>query len=463
MSGAERWKVSRYVTRVDLDAVDTMLLYGGLAGRLVELTGSKRLDAEAVLADPNAGRSKASDHEVRGVLEDQGILVPEAWDERALLEERRAMAHDPNVGSMSLTICPTVNCNYRCTYCYQHHVGKWMPDGVQDRLVSFLERQQPAVGSLWVTWFGGEPLLALPVIERLTRLLRALVPEQAYGAHIITNGSLLTPDVSERLVELGVESAQITLDGPRELHDRRRPMASGEPTFDRILRHLREADPRLRFSVRVNTDARNASRVTELFDELDDAGLRGRLVVYFAPVMPYTEVCSDTAGHCLAGQDWSRVNARLRLEAVERGYGSVALPQSRSGVCIADNPRGWVVTPDGLFYKCWNDVTEPDKAVYDVFRDEQTPRMRAELDRWQAWSPFALSDCVDCKTLPQCHSGCAHLAMKQPGPLTHGDCSELKWNLPETIATYYLAQTREQAARNLAARMPRLIPLRQVT
>lgn len=53
--------------------------------------------------------------------------------------------------------------------------------------------------------------------------------------------------------------------------------------------------------------------------------------------------------------------------------------------------------------------------------------------------------------------------MKQPVPLTHGDCSELKWNLPETIATYYLAQSREQAARDLAARLPRLIPQRQVT
>jgi len=183
--------------------------------------------------------------------------------------------------------------------------------------------------------------------------------------------------------------------------------------------------------------------------------------VYFAPVTPYTQVCADTAGHCLAGADWSKINAQLRLWAMERGYGTVTLPQSRTGVCIADDPRGWVVTPEGLFYKCWNDVTEPDRAVYDVVRGERTPRMQAELERWQNWSPFALSECRDCGTLPQCHSGCAHLAMQQPGALTHGDCSELKWNLPETIATYYLAHARQQAAEQLAARR-KVMPLQPV-
>ncbi len=452
-------KVSRYVTRVELEDVDTLLVYGGLAGRLVEATGDTRAAVEALLADPN-GPSIDDDGTVRTTLRDQGILIPESWDELAILEQRRALGHDPLAGGMSLTICPTVNCNYRCTYCYQRHVGRLMSDAVQDRLVAFVSEQTPPVSSLWITWFGGEPLMGLSVIERLTPILRALVPDDAYGAHIITNGSLVTPEVSTRLIDLGIESAQITLDGPREVHDVRRPAAGGQPTFDRILTNMAGADRRLRFSVRVNTDRRNAERVSELFDQLDAAGLRGRAQVYFAPVTPYTQVCADTAGHCLAGSDWSKLNASLRLEAVQRGYGALALPQSKTGVCIADDPRGWVVTPEGLFYKCWNDVTEPSKAVYDVVRGERTAAMQAELDRWQNWSPFALSECRECRTLPQCHSGCAHLAMQQPGALTHGDCSELKWNLPETLATYYLAEKRQALAEEITKR--RMIPLQPV-
>jgi uncharacterized protein len=444
--------VSRYVTRVMLEEVDTLLLYGGLAGRLVEVTGSTRDCAEALLKDPNSDIPGL--REAKQVLIDQGILVPDSWDERSLLEARRELAHDPNVGSMSLTICPTVNCNFRCTYCYQHHVGKLMSADVQDSLIGFLRRQQPPVSSLFVTWFGGEPLLGFDVIERLTPRLRTLAPD-AYSAHIITNGSLLTREISARLVDLGVESAQVTLDGPRTRHNERRPLAGGQSTFDRILENLCAADRRLRFSVRVNTDRRNSEEVTELFDQLDAAGLRGRVQVYFAPVTAYTDVCADTAGHCLAGNEWSQLNMRLRLAAMDRGYGSVALPVSRTGMCIADDPRGWVVTPEGRLFKCWNDVTAPERAVYDIVTDEQTPRMQAELERWTSWSPFRLTDCVDCKTLPQCHSGCAHIAMQREGPLTHGDCSELKWSLPETIAMYYLAHAREQAMR-------RYIPLQPI-
>ena len=454
MSNTNRWKVSRYVTRVGLDEADTLLLYGGLAGRLVEVTGATRDFAEALLADPNSHAPALE--EAKQVLIDQGILIPESWDELSLLEARRARAHDPNVGSMSLTICPTVNCNFRCTYCYQHHVGRLMSADVQDQLIAFLNRQQPPVTSLFVTWFGGEPLLGFDVIDGLTPRLRALVPDGAYSAHIITNGSLLTPEISTRLVDLGVESAQVTLDGPRERHNGRRPLAGGQPTFDRILDHVRRADSRLRVSVRVNTDRRNANEVTDLFDQLDHAGLRGRVQVYFAPVTAYTDVCADTAGHCLAGNEWSQLNVRLRLAAMERGYGTVALPVSRTGMCIADDPRGWVVTPEGRLFKCWNDVTTPDRAVYDIVRNEQTPQMKAELERWTSWSPFGLAECVECKTLPQCHSGCAHIAMKQEAPLTHGDCSELKWNLPETIAMYYLSHARQEAAR-------RFIPLQPVS
>ena len=94
--------------------------------------------------------------------------------------------------------------------------------------------------------------------------------------------------------------------------------------------------------------------------------------------------------------------------------------------------------------------------------------MAAELARWQAWSPFVLSECRECDVLPQCNSGCAHVAMKQPGAISHGDCSELKWNLPATVATYYLGHRRREAAEELLARMPevpqeRLIPLRPVS
>jgi len=39
--------------------------------------------------------------------------------------------------------------------------------------------------------------------------------------------------------------------------------------------------------------------------------------------------------------------------------------------------------------------------------------------------------------------------MQQPAPITHGDCSELKWNLPETLATFYLSHRRREVSKRL--------------
>lgn len=443
-------RVSRYLTTVELDEVDTSLLYGGLLGRLIEVRGAQRAVARALLAAPN--ESKPEWDALRKEMVDHAILVPTEWDELSIIEQRRLLSQTAVRNAMQLTVCPTVNCNYRCVYCYQEHLGRLMSPEVQEALHTYLDTQLVPVDQLRITWFGGEPLLGLDrVIEPLTERFRARVGEN-YSASMISNGWLLTPPTSERLVELGVESVQVTLDGPREIHDQRRPLAGGGGTFDRILGHLRDCDPRLAIALRVNTDERNAGRTSELLDQLEEAGLAGRVYVYFAPVVAYTEVCADTSGHCIAGRDWSTLSARLRLEAMERGLSDASLPASKTGVCIADDPRGWVVTPDGLLYKCWNDVTTPSKAVDNLLEGttpERRAQMEAELKSWQSWTPFKLSECRDCKVLPQCQSGCGHIAMQQKAPITHGDCTELKWNLEETIATYYLSQRRRELSRDL--------------
>ena len=82
-------------------------------------------------------------------------------------------------------------------------------------------------------WMGGEPLLALDVIEKLTMgaLEIAAKREVEFSAKIITNGYLLTPAVAEKLVQdFKVDFFQITLDGMANTHNRKRPSLNGDPT-----------------------------------------------------------------------------------------------------------------------------------------------------------------------------------------------------------------------------------------
>jgi uncharacterized protein len=132
------------------------------------------------------------------------------YDERAALEAmgRGACAKSHGV---SLTICPTMGCNFDCPYCFEDHSPGKMSAEVRDDVVALAERMLDASGSkdVHVTWFGGEPLLAPDVIESLSERLMTLVEERGgeYRASIITNGYLLTQEVVDMLGRCKVGSA----------------------------------------------------------------------------------------------------------------------------------------------------------------------------------------------------------------------------------------------------------------
>jgi uncharacterized protein len=334
-----------------------------------------------------------------------------------------------------------------------------MSTHIQEKIIQLVKENEPPIKSLSVTWFGGEPLIALPVVEKLSKKFINLSKENfSYEASIITNGWLFTPDISRLLADLCVKSVQITIDGPREIHNRRRPRIGGKPTFDRIIDNIAASDPRLHINVRMNVDQENIKRVPELLDQLDEAELRDKINIYFAPVIPYTDVCVDISSSCITGRTWSKLQTQLQLYAFERGYGGPSLPPSKTHVCLADNMEGKVISPSGLIFKCWNNVTQPQNAVFDLSSKTQTPNMKKTHDQWTNWSPFNQSECVECNILPQCMGGCPYLSLQQKDQPKNDYCKELKHNLPETIAIYYLNYKRKEEAKLLMKKLHQWLP-----
>ena len=93
-----------------------------------------------------------------------------------------------------------------------------------------------------LTFFGGEPLLNMPVLYYLAERLHARLRRRAASScsiNIITNGLLLTREMVERLNPLGLNGIKITLDGDRDAHNQSRPLRGGQGTFDRIIANTR--------------------------------------------------------------------------------------------------------------------------------------------------------------------------------------------------------------------------------
>ena len=63
-----------------------------------------------------------------------------------------------------LILMPTEQCNLRCTYCYEDFRHRHMEPRVVTGVKRFLSKRAPKLDLLRIDWFGGEPLLARPIV-----------------------------------------------------------------------------------------------------------------------------------------------------------------------------------------------------------------------------------------------------------------------------------------------------------
>ncbi len=155
-------------------------------------------------------------------LAKRGVIAN--YDEREAFElQRRIECTATHGGNVSVTICPTLACNFECPYCFATRGrGKMSPE-VQDDVVGLVARMLDAAHAkeLTITWFGGEPLMGTDVIESLSPRLVRLAEERgcAYKAWIFTNGYLLNEGVVDLLVRCRVNHVHIPLDGVGATND----------------------------------------------------------------------------------------------------------------------------------------------------------------------------------------------------------------------------------------------------
>lgn len=434
-------KASAYIHKTEL-LDGTCLFFNFYTLNLIELLSADARVAEGILQSPNEEPSGRKAGGLKKVLREKGFLLNDGLDERDHLRSfhEKACRQQKHLG---LTILPSLACNLRCVYCYETRDAGVMGDEVQAAIVRLAQTRVQPGGSLAVTWFGGEPLLNLPIIERLSRSFMEICADRQakYSASIITNGYLLDKGTAEALVELKVDHAQVTLDGPEAVHDARRPTAAGRGSFRRIFENLTAASPVLPVSLRINVDQTNRAVIPDVLDLIAAAGLQRSVHPYLGHTLPYNDVCQDVATSCIASDDFSLLDLETAFELMKRGFWTFSPPKSTNAYCLADNNNSFVVTPSGGLVNCWNDSADPSAEVGHLLKPP-TDRMRSKSLAWLSRDPFALA-CLECLLLPICMGGCPYLYLKT-GQL---QCHRWKHHLDESIAFYHLVKKIENISR----------------
>jgi uncharacterized protein len=136
-------------------------------------------------------------------------------------------------------------CNLDCEYCFylekQALFGAGeeyrMSDGVLSAYIKNYISSQPTPDVGFV-WQGGEPtLLGIEFFKKVIALQRPFAHRKTITNSLQTNGTLLDDEWC-RFLKKNHFMVGISLDGPKEIHDRYRRNRRGEGTFDRVKQGL---------------------------------------------------------------------------------------------------------------------------------------------------------------------------------------------------------------------------------
>ena len=175
----------------------------------------------------------------------------------------------------------TLRCNLRCRHCGSDcKVSEVYPDMPFEDFEKVLLRVKESFDShkVMIVISGGEPLMR-PDIEKCGKRIKQL--EFPWG--MVSNGWLMTPAKIQSLLEAGMRSATISLDGLEEEHDWMRGVPGSFKTASEAIRIL-TAVPGFTFDVVTCVNSRNFPKLNELKEYLISLGLKAWRIFTVFPV-----------------------------------------------------------------------------------------------------------------------------------------------------------------------------------
>lgn len=331
-------------------------------------------------------------------LHQYGILADDHEKEKMDYELTYRKFHS---SSFDMWFYLTFECNLACPYCYEKDVKdsknfEAMTLETAGRAVRWLEREigDRKFDELNFTFSGGEPLLNIPAVKHICEEISKAGLRDISKFTLITNGCLLTPEVSRVLWEYHFDTIQITLDGPEYIHDSRRFHLNGSPTFKEIIKNLLQLikifNGEINILIRVNIDRENAEHIHALFDYFKKYKLDKWVTFNLGDTMKKEEE-SDHDILVKIIEIYDRAKAQ--------GF-NVCI--SETTPCSISNGSFYIVAPDGDVYKCPALAGNKDFAVTNVNSDTYY----GAYYRIMNLTPW--KECLDCEIAGICSGGCRY-------------------------------------------------------
>ena len=415
----ENLRLSSYMIPVKLEEGKYILIHG--------YTGAIDVVTEDFLSQIKSISYKKdfSDSMLQTLLK-RGYITTKTKEEEYAYVERMAKAlhQKSNILRTNFTWLITYNCNFRCPYCYEEREKK-------DSKVQFVftkEKVDEAYGAIeliqpckelhknMMTLYGGEPLLKenKEIVTYIVEKGKSL----GYKFYAVTNGydldcylELLSPD--------GISELQITVDGPKEMHDQRRIHYKYHDTFDKIIENIQLAlDRNVKISVRMNTDNCNIENLAELKELFNQLGFFSypNFNFYSAVLKDSKSITSTEYDKLdfLSAKSYIDKNKQYETLSLCQDYGThdiiyKAILEKKAikfrPIFCAAQAGGYVLDPLGGIYPCW-EVVGKKESLIGKYSNNAINWNKDILDKWRGVNISKKDSCKHCQYAFFCGGGC---------------------------------------------------------
>ncbi|ARU62684.1 hypothetical protein CBW65_18155 [Tumebacillus avium] len=393
---------------------------------------------EAVQQTLRTGLHGPAATELEEGLVEGGFLVGASVDEQKVNDFKR-FSSKYRTDHYGLILMPTEECNFRCVYCYEDFLRGEMTPEVQQAVIEHVRLKARTVESLDIAWFGGEPLEGYRALCNISQEVVKICAENGVEltASMTTNGYLLTKERMETLNRFHINRFQITIDGPRDMHDTRRILKGGGPTYDRVLENLkavRTTDLDFHIRIRCNFDKMSSERASELIHELH-AICEGdaRFEMYFFPIGKWGgDNDEDLFIYTNKNEAYER-SYELQAEAncfFPNGTFHSGALEPMGSVCYAAMPNSVVIGSDGSLYKCTVAFDDP---INQIGRLQADGTLAIDEHKFALWVTSDSTDDKQCKSCffqPACQGASCPLSRFRTGK---SPCPPTKKNITKVL------------------------------
>lgn len=296
------------------------------------------------------------------------ILVPLKLDEKAKYLKLFNQNRQKKDKTFLITLITTSNCQLNCPYCFEKGISRKEQLTIETakKIVLWCQNylhQHQDCDKLKVVLSGGEPLLNKEVIKYILPKLSHIAREKQllFELDMITNGELLDIKTLSFLNRYNLESVEITIDGPKEIHDKRRIRKDGKGTFDKIMQNIVmgfHQNLLKKVHLGINFDRQNVRLIPTLFDFFAMHNLQQKIELTFNAIFPtISEQLNLKVSHShfkkFGLSEIESANQYLWLcrEAKKRGF-NIPSKWQFGPLCPATKIHSVAVEPNGDLLKC---------------------------------------------------------------------------------------------------------------